>query len=410
MFAKLKPSFGDIKIFFFASLVALYFAEGLLRIAFSYPHPLSNYYPFKAAQFATSFNVDQYEFKTQHKYNYSGFRDKDISNKNSGTKRILFVGDSFTEGFGVAENARFSNQAIKNLGPIYEQVNIGQLGTNPNHYLNNLTKFGVALKPDLILMSIFLGNDFQGGKDLPNPNITVNYDLPILSDNSLINFFKLEYIRSLFIYLINGDKKLFYSFGINSKNFWEIYFDQKINKDFWSKLLNVNSDKLDEITKSFNQEILQEIYAGRLQSSIFYEGINKKLGIKDINPYYIDSDYLNTFKYIRESKRISEENRINFLILIIPDINQVHPVEFQEVFKRDFEIESIPSRFKQIESIRNRLKLDLLKNNINYIDTTEHLKKSPQLTYYLYDNHMNEVGHSILGKLIAKKLQEIYGN
>jgi hypothetical protein len=410
MIARLKPSFGDIQILFFSSLVALYFAEGLLRIAFSYPHPLSNYYPFDAAQLATKINIDQYEFKTQHKYNYSGFRDKDISNKNLGTKRILFVGDSFTEGFGVAENARFSNQAIKNLGSTYEGVNIGQLGTNPNHYFNNLTQFGIALKPDLIVMGIFLGNDFQGGKDLARPNVTINYDLPILSENSLINFFKLEYIRGLFIYLFKGDKKLFYSFGINSKNYWEIYFHQKINKDFWSKLLNVNSNKLDKITRSFNQEILQEIYGGRLQSWIFYEGINRKLGIKDINPYYVDSDYLNTFKYITESKRISEENGINFLILIIPDINQVHPREFEVVFKRDFEIESIPSRFKQIEVIRNRLHLDLLKNNINYIDTTEHLKKSPQLTYYLYDNHMNEVGHRILGKLTAKKIQEIYGN
>ena len=47
-----------------------------------------------------------------------------------------------------------------------------------------------------------------------------------------------------------------------------------------------------------------------------------------------------------------------------------------------------------------------LKNDIDFIDFTEYLRKSNQLTYFMYDNHMNETGHELLGELIARKLQQ----
>lgn len=405
LMSKVKLFTIEIFILLFSCLVSLYIAEGFLRFFFTLPRPLASYYPLEAAKLGKTVTADLYEFKTQNQYNPSGFRDKNITPKSIGKTRILFVGDSFTEGFGVNEYERFSNVSIQNLGPQYEGINIGQLATNPNHYFNNITEFGIALKPDIIVMGIFLGNDFQGGRNLSTPEkYTVVSQLPSLSRSKLVEFIRLQYLTALFEQLSSGKKYLLKNINLESKNFWDLYFQQDIDKKFWEKNLGLSEQKLDQITLNFNQDVIRAIYSGKLLTGIFNEAINNKLGIIEPDPFYIEADYKNTLEYINESKKIADEASIKFLVLIIPDINQVHPDKFREIFINDFSMNSLPPRFKQLEKFRYRLVDDLTKNHITFLDTTDALRKSPKLNYYLYDNHMNESGHMIVGNLVSKKL------
>ena len=115
-------------------VATLYIAEVFLSFFYIIPMPLAKYYAFQAAKSGPIININQYEFKTTHKYNSQGFRDEEIMySKEADEKRILFIGDSITEGFGVRVNERFSNIVKAKVGDHFKIINVAQLATNPNN-------------------------------------------------------------------------------------------------------------------------------------------------------------------------------------------------------------------------------------------------------------------------------------
>lgn len=394
----------------FSCFVSLYIAEAILRTIYILPQqPIANYYPLDAAKLGKTIQIRQYEFESQHRYNSEGFRDKEISSeKNEHAQRILFVGDSFTEGYGVQEDERFSNRLIEMLGAGYEGINVGQLATNPDTYFDNIATFGIALRPDLIVMGIFLGNDFMGGRSLPSPSgHKVNLQLPIKESSQIKNIISLEYVRTLWLQVRKGKTLLLRRQNVDNRNFWDIYYNQKISKEFHARNLNLTLKQLDKVTERFNQNILQQIYAGKINTGMFGEAIHNQLKIQEPEPYYVNEDYENEYAYIKEANKIANEHSIRLLVLIIPDVNQVHPTEYKKVFKEDFKIENLPTRFHQLEEFRSRLDSDLKKDQIPYVDITKALRDSGKLTYYLYDNHMNKFGHEIVAKELAPIVNQI---
>jgi hypothetical protein len=392
--------------------ISVYCCESILRLFFIYPKPIANYYPFHAAKLGQVVQLDLYEFKTEHAFNSSGFREREFSVKGpAGAMRILFVGDSFTEGFGVEEIDRFSNVAINNLGNGFEGVNIGQLATNPNHYFDNLKKFGLALNPDLVVMGVFLGNDFMGGGALPLPDLNgVNQSMEFSRGIDAVEFLSASYIRALLDQVVNKRENIFYRWAGSDLSYWDIYFrqKQKVTKRFHADNLNLSEADLDMATAGFNRDILREIYGGRLNTGMFRDAVLHRLGVTEKDPYYSDADYYMTQKYIIASKNIVEKAGKKFLVVILPDINQVHHNEFYDVFRRAFLINSLPSRLLQLERLHERLRSDFVKNGVWYIDPTKQLKNNGPLTYYLYDNHMNPLGHKIVGELLAREIRMRY--
>ena len=76
--------------------------------------------------------------------------------------RIAAIGDSMV--FGVVPYAAnyltLLESALAPEGPV-EVVNMGVPGTAPRDYLSILVNEGLAFEPDLVLMSFFIGNDFE---------------------------------------------------------------------------------------------------------------------------------------------------------------------------------------------------------------------------------------------------------
>jgi len=396
----------------FSCVLSLAFAEVILRAIYDLPNPIAKYYTVEAAKLAKTIKIQQFEFETQHSYNEQGFRDKPISSeKVMGVDRILFVGDSFTEGKGVSEDSRFSNRLIEDLGIDYEGVNVGQLATNPDVYLDNIKRFGVALDPDLIVMGIFLGNDFQGARGLPAPDSRqVNLTLPMQTSYSIWDSISLKFLRTLFQQVRSGKSLLTLKLDVEDKNYWELYFNHEISKEYYAGKFNLSIEQMDMLTKGFNQDVLKQIYEGRLGPGILSEAINNQLGIKMTEPFYVNEDYEKLYAYVSESQKIATEHGIRFLVLIIPDITQVHSNEFEEVLKRDFLMQKLPPRLHYLEEFRARLNNDLVRDNISFSDVTEALRSTRKLTYYLYDNHMNKLGHETVSQLLLPKVREIFNS
>lgn len=405
----MKARVLSIFILFFTFFVSALICEAALHILFILPQPLANYYPLEVAKLGRTIQINQYEFKTEHNYNQQGFRDKEITiEKSANKKRILFVGDSFVEGFGVSENNRFSNKVVAQLGEDFEGINIGQLATNPDTYFDNIAKFGIALEPDLIVMGIYMGNDFQGGKDLPPPK---KENLKLNIEKSSSSFLSLSYIRALWNQVKTNQKTLVRNVDLKDKNFWDLYFNQKIDRRYFEQNNKLTAEDLDKAVLGFNPKIVEEAFAGRMHPGMIGEAIRNQLKSnkeKASLPFvYTDADFTNMYKYIKAANEIASSNGINFMVVIIPDLNQIHPTEFRKVLKKDFLVKEVPAQFEQLEGLQTKLIGNFKKDNIAFIDPTQNLKSSGQLTYYLYDNHMNNLGHKILADLLVVQIQKL---
>jgi hypothetical protein len=97
-----------------------------------------------------------------YKLNASGFNDTEFTAK-SGDYRIIGLGDSFAFGI-VPQGDTYLTKLEKKLNDSLGHVSLFNMGisqTNPGDYYSILTNEGANLKPDLVLLSFFIGNDFD---------------------------------------------------------------------------------------------------------------------------------------------------------------------------------------------------------------------------------------------------------
>jgi hypothetical protein len=82
-----------------------------------------------------------------------------------GVRRIVVVGDSFAQGYGVDRGQSFPSRLeflLEQRDPDhgYEVVNLGVPGTNPFDYLGNLRAVGLLYEPDVVIVAL-MANDVQ---------------------------------------------------------------------------------------------------------------------------------------------------------------------------------------------------------------------------------------------------------
>ncbi len=130
----------------------------------------------------------------KYKINSLGFRDREYSLvKPRGCYRILCVGDSFTFGQGLYLESTYPKVLEKELQRKYSQnievINAGVCGYNTyDEYWFIKTKL-IRLKPDLIILGFYIGNDPE------NPSMPFNTEMVIKESISskapaLINYVK----------------------------------------------------------------------------------------------------------------------------------------------------------------------------------------------------------------------------
>lgn len=97
--------------------------------------------------------------------NSLGYRGREFARtRTPGMLRILFVGDSFTFGYGVDDNEtlpRCVERALDDAFASVEVINAGFHGYAPAHYELYLRTEGYALEPDVIVPVLYGGNDLS---------------------------------------------------------------------------------------------------------------------------------------------------------------------------------------------------------------------------------------------------------
>lgn len=95
--------------------------------------------------------------KIKYTFNSIGFLERDLPRNISG-KRIILLGDSFMEGYGVKPSDRLSNR-LEKLTKI-QIANLGMSDKGTVHYLKIYEKFASQLDHDAVLIALFPTNDF----------------------------------------------------------------------------------------------------------------------------------------------------------------------------------------------------------------------------------------------------------
>lgn len=99
------------------------------------------------------------EFNLMVRINNLGFRGPNASFVKQ-KKRVIFIGDSFTFGWGVEEQETWISQLQTEFSD-WELLNLGKGGTHPGDYVQLARKVLPVLKPDVVVLGILQGNDLH---------------------------------------------------------------------------------------------------------------------------------------------------------------------------------------------------------------------------------------------------------
>ena len=324
-------------------LITLSMGEIALRVynyyVSSFVFYSGSYGRFRGKPFADDWNF---------KLNSRGFKDEEFSEKKENVYRILGIGDSFS--FGVVpfeyNYLTLIESQLHQENANVEVLNMGIPSIGPKDYLSLLVKEGLALQPDMVLLSFFIGNDFDESKKRK------------LREHS--------YVASLLHYYIN----------IQSTNV--------------GRTIHGKAEYCDDCPGFDNEQYLKIEYS----RSLIYLVDNKSFFEKLDNALY----------YLKQIRNICKKHGIKLVVAIIPDelqINQDLLREVKEAYYPNIE------RDKWDITLPNRiLSNELNKLSIDNIDLYEYFANSSQQLYRSRDTHWNIAGNQLATNIIQEHIRE----
>jgi lysophospholipase L1-like esterase len=350
--SRLKKSLRILRQTIIIVLITFALTEIAFRI-YGRVNPTFIFYGNSYNRFRAKPNSYHYDFRMNSK----GFNDVEFNpQKAEGTFRIIGIGDSFAYGVVPYQNNYLTvlEENLNKSGQKIELLNMGISSTGPKDYLSVLVKEGLELKPDMVMLSFFIGNDFT------DPTVEK-------VDRGLYTY---SYVATFIKYMIDINTKYKDQPVIANPSSFDVYQDDKptFDDDYFFKL---------EVGRS-------EIY--KKQSSLF------------------DSQFAEALGYLKQIKAICEARKIALTVVLIPDEVQVNKalqakvmqVKTFSVKAEDFDF-TMPNR---------RLGASLQEAGIKYIDLmNDFVNVANQTTLYKPDDtHWNIAGNKLAAEMIQKRL------
>lgn len=326
-------------------LITLSMGEITLRV-YNHYVPSFIFYSGSYDRFRGKPFADDWNFK----FNSQGFKDEEFSEKKENVYRILGIGDSFS--FGVVPykyNYLTLIESQLHLGNTnVEVLNMGIPSIGPKDYLSLLVKEGLALQPDMVLLSFFIGNDFDESKKR--------------------KLYEYSYVASLLHYIINLQPK------------------------YESRTIHGKAEYCDDCP-SFDHEQYLKIEYSR---SFIYLVDNKRLFEKLNNALY----------YLKQIRNICKKHSIKLVVAIIPDELQINQDLLREV--KETYYPNIESDKWNITLPNRILSNELDKLSIDNIDLYEYFASSSQQLYRPRDTHWNIAGNQLAANIIQEHIRKYF--
>ena len=294
--------------------------------------------------------------------NSLGARDKErlITGKN----RVVFLGDSFTEGILIDENKRLSNLLESKTGS--EFLNFGIIGANPiQYYTIYNTLISNKIEHNKIIIGIFTGNDFD-------------------SDSNLSKTKQLEYpnYRPYWEKVNNKYELRFtlddYKESIDSQNACDnnnVIYDTR--KKLYNSLSLKEKMKVEIETNSYFYSVIRLIIEKKERKKM--ENLYNKI-------YELPNNYVPPTDFTYSLQKIINENKEKeILLLLIPAKEQIYN------FKSN-----------KINNLTPFIEKNIARNNCTIIDLLPHFANQPNIEKFFIkcDGHWNDEGNLFASKIL----------
>lgn len=325
------------------------------------------------------------EWNIEFKVNSLGLRDYEYSkDKPEGVYRILMLGDSFTEGYGVSLEETFSKILEKKLNSEFknkfEVINAGITGYSPTLEYLYLENYGLKLRPDLVILN-FSMTDFYDDLVFKRKLLVVEKDLGEVKMGEKQIWAK----GKLFKEKIPG-------FTIPPTT-WIPFIPTSLKWWLHKNLVSYDFVVL-RLKKIFNPQVYKE-------NIISFTASDPQTDQFAITRENINSDdyqklLQNSEGVILKIKNLLEKEEINFILVIIPYGQQINGQEWGEGRKlwefakgKVYSSQCIAdmANFTQKQEIRT----------LNLLSTFQKARRFflGRFYYYSYDGHWNEKGHKL---------------
>lgn len=348
-FSQMKPAYKKICLILarigILSVVTFMLGEVVLRV-YDHFNPSfvffnDSYNRFRGKPFADDWNF---------KLNSLGFKDKEFSEKKAKGYRIVALGDSFA--FGVVpyqdNYLTLVESQLQKEHPEVDVLNMGIVGIGPKDYLSLFIREGLAFKPDLVLLSFFVGNDFSGARKH--------------------SFSDYSYVASL------------------------IHRVATVWHNYEGNIIHGKGEYCDDCPTMSADRFLKIEHS---RSSIYVKGNGR-----------FPRSLENALFYLERVKNICKERGIDYVVAIIPDELQVDP-ELQREIRKKFHPNVDDGQWET--TLPNRiLARRLSESGIDNLDLYDEFAVvgARQRLYKLQDTHWNIAGNRLAAAAIAKHLQK----
>lgn len=299
--------------------------------------------------------------------NSHGFETPDVSySKPKEIQRLVLIGDSQAVGYvPYMDNwPRLIERRINDeLHQTFQLINLGVYGIGPAVEAKMLEVEGIKYEPDIVLVSFFVGNDYDDDAYYKQIHEQTRYQIPFW-----------VYESKLFSFVRNSLK-----FGI-IRQFLSLE-DREINKDFGIYDGHIDGQTRDTFTKDFYLNLESQ------RAEIFVQG----------SRVYDNLDLIKNS--ILMMKAESEQIGAKFIVLIIPDEMQINPLLFSEIIQ----LNHWSSKDYDLQLPQKLLKEFFLDQNISFIDPLENWLEDPYSSEYFLPNnsHLNVRGNQSIANIVT---------
>ncbi len=337
-------------------------------------------------------------------------RERNIE-KEAGTVRYIFVGDSFLEDIPGAQISSLVENHLQDKiqGQQIEVINLGISATAPDEYYWRLNNVGLDMSPDHCVMFYFTDNDLLaapslgtwGGIAAPYPRSSLLSRLGLLHINHTLTYQLRPYFRAWY-----GAQDL----AELETGIWDqvrAISDEDLPAYLTTMLRSGNSNQAGELEDLLHQRDLTQFYSilrdppeGRFRSSYLRLALNFAVDGGQVWPLtdIADREAL-TLNYILGARDICLQNDAEFKLIVIPGALAVDPA-FRDFYAS---IADIGLFFDKFRHAGQRIAEQVRREGVAVLDLTDTLDGLAG-NYLLVDGHWTREGAQIVAESMSRFL------
>ena len=320
-----------------------------------------------------------------------------------GQVRVVGIGDSFTVFRDLQDRnyLRFAQQMALQQNVSFDVVNLAEAGTDLHHYFRNINSSYDQLKPDIVTIGLYLGNDVGRGGLMPLEQAYSKGKISRLPESTqkdgwsdIVSLFKKSILLNYSFRILK-----IYIPELRSSEYEKVinYLSSVHKKD--DKFIQVGLSKMDpELVKLAKSDAINPWDVG---SALFSPN------------HYRDLYQLSTKQAVQNLRKMTDD--LGFIINWLRDrdmkpiIVLLHPgiiigERYHEYYRRLGV--TLPDVNSNTTPLTNQIKKFLKQKKTLFIDSLAALRQEKGNLYIPNDTHLNSNGQRVVGRVLFDLMKE----